>query len=127
MTYLELLKQRGKTLVLKGPQGCGKGLLYRQLIGKTVYYATGIDAIIDKRPGFKMWVDEEIKFIVVEGFPGAKDIEFIKSLVNSRCTICDRKGKEPVQIDTPIFIFCTSDKDIPDDQSFCVLEMGDLK
>ena len=130
MTLLDLLRQRGKTLVLQGPQGCGKGLLARQLAEGPCSDAHIAD-LSAKGSRFNQWLKCSIKTVIVEGVPkAAEDIEVVKSLIVSGRMVYEERGKAPKGVDVPNFIFCTSDPEPldfgPNDRRFYVIKMDSV-
>ena len=116
MTFLEWLKQEGKALVIQGPQGCGKGLLAVQLAQETGAYAYAtLGDITGRQPRSSYWLSSRPKTVIVDGSPTLDDLETMKALIASTKVTCNRKGKDPETIDSPTFIFCTSD---PESLSF---------
>ena len=125
MTFLELLKQKGKTLVLQGPEGCGKSLLARQLVEGN-HSVTSLDLI--KRDKFQSWLTNSPNVVIVEGSPKRALTVAIKPLIASEKMLRHQKGKEPELIKTPTFIFCTSDPEpfnpAVEGRRFFVIKMG---
>lgn len=126
MNLLELLKQRGKTLVLQGPQGCGKGLLAKQLAGDP-YSEADIHDILGERSQFQHWLKDQVKTVIVEGVPICKDIDKIKSLITCGRMVREQEGRASETVNTPQFIFCTSNPEPLDfglnDRRFYVIKM----
>lgn len=130
MDLLELLRQRGKALVLQGPQGCGKGLLARQLAGPSCS-EVHIDNLLTEDPWFRGWLKDQVKTVIVEGVPKTpEDIGAVKTLIVNLKTVYEQKGKAPKVVDVPSFIFCTSDPEPldfgPNDRRFYVIKMDSV-
>ena len=129
IAFLEWLEQQGKTLVIQGPQGCGKGLLASQLAKESGAFSVAhIDEITDKQSMAPRWLDGQPKTVIVEGFSHFNKIDKIKSLTVTKKLSYERRGKEPVLLDVPTFIFCTSDPDAlkfgVNERRFYVIKMG---
>jgi MoxR-like ATPase len=127
MTLLQLLKQQGKALVIKGAQGSGKTLLATQLAkAEGVYSNDHIEQVFGKNT-FNHWLNELPDVVIVEGAPKPKHIDVIKSMIANDKITHNRKGKEPVEVKTPMFVFCTSDPELlnfgAQDRRFYVLEL----
>ena len=129
MTYLKWLKQQGKALLIKGPEGCGKTLLASQLAGDHCPVIPVDD--LTRNAKFQNWADENNGVVIVEGFPAHKDLGVAKLLIVSDKMLCNRLGKNPKKVDTPMFIFCTSDPDPLNmrakSRRFHVIEMDTLR
>lgn len=104
MDFLTWLKQNGKCLLISGPQGCGKGLLARQLTDKasTVWLTPR-----DLKSKSNTWWTESVKYVILDEFLN-KDIDTIESYISSRTMIVEKKGKDPIEVDTPLFILCAN-------------------
>lgn len=121
MNMLEWIKETGKTLIIRGPQGCGKNLLAKSITGDDSIQVTGYE-LDEPFNGFM----SKASTIIVEEWP---DIDFgnLKRLITSQEIRVIEKMKEPKTIKTPQFIFCTSNKDVipvdKQDRRFFIIDM----
>lgn len=104
MDFLTWLKQNGKCLLISGPQGCGKTLLVQGLTDKT---STVWLAPHDLKNGLNTWWSESVKYVILDEFSN-KDIDTIKPYISSRTMLVEKQGKNSIEVDTPLFILCTS-------------------
>ena len=129
MTFLKWLKQQSKALVIRGPEGCGKGLLAEQLAKEEGTHSfIHIDEVSSWQPGFHRWLSNQPKTVIVEGVSAFNDLDVGKPLIANTKILYDCRGKEPLLVDTPVFIFCTSSleplKFGANERRFYVIEMG---
>lgn len=109
MTLLQLIKSQGKALVITGPQGCGKTLLATQLAkAEGEYTNVHIEQVSEKNSTFQNWLNDLPDVVIVEGEPKLKHLDKTKQLIVSNTLLHNSKGQEPVEVKTPMFIFCTS-------------------
>ena len=109
MTLLQLIKQQGNTLVITGAQGCGKTLLAQQLAkAEGNYNYARIEQIVGKNSTFQNWLNDSPNVVIVEGEPKLKHLDKTKQLVVSNTLTHNSKGQDPIEVKTPMFIFCTS-------------------
>ena len=130
MTLLKLLKQRGKALVLQGPEGCGKTLLAKQLAeAEGTYSETDMPGLVGGASRFSSWLDGAPDVVIVEGIPAPYELDAVKHLVASPVLLRERKGEDAATVSAPMFIFCTSSPSPPENRTrrrFHVLQMSGM-
>jgi hypothetical protein len=120
----------GRALILVGPGGCGKSMLAREVAAR---YGEFREATLDRilsyfdRGGL---LASEPAVVIVDGFPRTfGEFGRVVDLVCSEAIECHRKGRDPVPVKTPRFIFClTADKPLRladlDPRRFQVINLG---
>lgn len=124
MTYIELLKQQGKSLVIIGPEGSGKTSLAQQLAGNN-YSMTDVSELMQL--SFQEWLYNKPDVVVVENLPPLHRFSELKAMISSKTILCNCKCKAPIKIKTPFFIFTTGDKEAlnfdSNERRFAVIEL----
>lgn len=99
--------QRGRALVLRGPQGCGKSLLARQIAMRHGRYAELHPN--DLTEVFTGWLAGEPDSVIVEeaDMLCPRGVATVKSLVTNGQAVLARKGHEPAMVRSPLVILCS--------------------
>lgn len=98
--------ERGRALVLVGPQGSGKSTLAREIAQGRGPYREII--MFELGRPFQTWVGEPVcATVIVDGFPESPDlVEEVKRHVVNEQMEMNRKGREIRLVRTPDLIFC---------------------
>lgn len=122
--------EKGKALVLVGPQGCGKTLLARQIAAKHGSFAETQGDVLD-RPGELIRLMRRVRprTLIVEGFPSHDEAKVLLKQLITEASIPATADGHTEMLRTPNFIFCTHDHlpyAIENDNSrrFTVVKMG---
>ena len=102
--------EKGRALVLVGPQGGGKTKLARKLAAATGSYRE-LDAR-DLESNSRFWpvLEQEPATCIVDGLPQGEDVlQRLKAMLTNTETVVCRKHGGPKRVRSPNFIFCTSD------------------
>lgn len=107
---MNLTIERGRALVLVGPQGCGKTKL-AQAIADAVGSSEHIRASSLTSP-FELGhaLANQPGTLIVEGLPFTTSaMEIVKTMLSNEETTCHHKGRHPTQVRSPNIIFCTGE------------------
>jgi hypothetical protein len=130
-TYLGLQTasiQRGRALVLVGPQGSGKTKKAHELAAQTGrYIEMSVNEISSPFQLGNALASEPATVIVELDRPLDERLTTtLKGLITNTHTVCHRKMREPISVRTPNFIFCTGNRNfLPDDggRRFHIVEL----
>ena len=126
MNLLQVLKSKGKALIITGPQGSGKTLLARQLVEGLKSSYVSIDQLCGKSTE---WMDGIPDVVIVDEVHFKKRqlaslTGSLKQILSNDTISVNRRAE---QIKTPTFIFCTGDpepiKASVGDRRFFVIDM----
>lgn len=102
--------EKGRALVLAGPQGCGKTMLARKLAAAAGSYRELDARELESNRHFWPVLEQEPATCIVDGLPqGEETLQRLKVLITNAETVVHRNGQEPKRVRSPNFIFCTSD------------------
>ena len=125
--------EKGKALVITGPEGSGKSTKAREIAAAHGTYAEcAFGDVADRhggRFGLSRVMDGKPATVIVEGFePGEADD--LKPLIALPEMWIEKRGENPVRVPTPNFIFCTGSKEPLNlgarDRRFMVIEVRTL-
>ena len=107
---MEAKFEKGRALVLVGPQGCGKTLLARKLAAAAGSYRELNARELESNCDFWPVLEQEPATCIVDGLPQGKEVLLrLKAMLTNTETVVHRKRQEPKRVRSPNFIFCTSD------------------
>lgn len=106
--FLEVIKARGKAIIVQGPEGSGKTMLAKCLAEGLQSSCTTIEKVLSGV--FTEWLGSHPAVVIVEGFAdNANDIAQLSMMVARVWMSCKLLRKNPIEVNTPLFIFCTSE------------------
>lgn len=120
--------ERGRALVLAGPQGCGKSALAREIAAIHGRFVEVEARHLNSDRGINDLLAGEPETVIVEGIPSyPHTAAYLKTLItNKEAVIPSRNG--PKTVKTPNFIFCTGDVEVScrvsTDRRFHVVQLG---
>lgn len=99
--------ERGCALVLRGPQGCGKSLLARQIAMRHGRY-TALNPN-DLTSAFTDWLASEPDAVIVDeaDMLCPRGVAAVKLLVTNGQAVLARKGHRPAMVRSPLVILCS--------------------
>ena len=118
--------QRGRALVLAGPQGCGKTMLARKLAAEFGSFIEDDQRVLQSDFALGRVLARRPDVVVVDVVnAGLLDTRAAKSLVSSEWVTAHRVGKSEEIVPTPAFVFCM-DGPVPrlDDRWFLAITLG---
>jgi uridine kinase len=126
MTTIKL--EKGKALIINGPQGCGKTTLAIEIAKEHgTYKVIRLDAFTSPFILGDAMLDEPNTLIVDEFKPNYENLEHLKSIISNDLMQVNQMYKEPWTAKTPNFILCTGSKDpiklTQEDRRFAIIEM----
>jgi hypothetical protein len=111
-----------------GPQGCGKSTKARELAAREGKFVeiSGEDLASDFRLGAALANEPATVIVDVERSLDQRAQLKLKQLITNDRALCHRKGREPLTVRTPNFIFCSQNAAfLPSDgRRFWVVELG---
>ena len=120
MKLIDLAKHQGKTIVITGAEGTGKGLLINDLTASIP--ATCTISATDINLKFNPWVDCEI--VIIDGPFTERAITAVKDMMTQNYINCRTPGKEDKVVPTPQFILCSHTFPHTTDRRFMVINIG---
>ena len=118
-----------KSIIIQGPQGCGKRQLAKTIAGMIgrPYSIITMAELCGSAFALSRILIEEPKAVIIEGFNGTNaEMSFVKQLVSNDKLEIPVKGGMPYTITTPNFIFCTGNADLlninGDDRRFILVQ-----
>lgn len=129
MNYLELLKHRGKSLVIDGVEGSGKSLLADQLANDDVNVTIDAGELASHFTG---WM-KDVPAIVIVDADSCNDSELRKTLTRVKQLAsfdkikAERQGYAPMEVTTPLFIVLVDSEFVTmNNRHFTVINIGEV-
>ena len=125
MNYLKWLKMHGRALVIRGPEGCGKTLLAKQLTENNYLIISEKELTIY----FNGYLKAE-NLIIDSIDPTPTTMNTIERMVKNDRMMLNQRGKEGVIVPTPFIIVCVDsryDYFFPNRRRFEVIDLGVAK